>query len=858
MRCSRARALIFFLAMCVGPVVVHAQETRRVVVGPQYAASGFNAAWLGDGYRALWTTEVSLPVLDLRQTAGGLTPVRVVGQAQSLGLAFRGADGRAYTFRSLHKHPDRMLPEAWRDAWPGKLAQQLTVGTHPGAALIQASLARTIGLPATNPRIVVVPDDPALGEFRQQFANEIGTIDEYPLAGPEGSPGFMGATEILTSPQFWERWLASADNRPDSRAYLRARVLDLWVDNYDRHSGQWRWMRIPGKPLWQPLPEDPDFVLVRHDGLASRVVRGRLPDFLEFSARYPGRLEGPLNNCYEVDRWVMADLDRAAWDEVARDVVSRLTDETIDAALRALPPEWHAKGGAQSAADLKARRAGLVDYVLRVYALEAKAVDVRATNQDDTVTIARNGDDSVEVTITAPAGATPYFSRRFSPRETGEVRIYLHGGDDRVTRTGAPGGPIRVRIIGGGGRDVIDESASGGSDVWRDGGEVEVTRGRGTKVREGVWVNPAVAKETPWLEPRNHGHWSTFSTILGYSADTGALVGLGVTRTAWGFRTKQAAASQQTLRGAFATSDVSGVAEYLGTFRRPGSSLAWRVHALGSGIEGMNFYGLGNETPAETDRSKYRARQDLFMFAPSLRLELGKRFEAFAAPEVRYSRTKSEEGSIVDALQPIGADDLGQVVLRAGFSFDSRQRADAHGEGVVSSSPQIAQSEGRVTGISMQASGFAVPEAWDVKSGYGGVEGRLAAYVGNSRAHVAVRVGGRKVMGDYAWFDAAYVGGSNNRGYASHRFQGDSSAFGTVSLRSWLGAVPFLVPVKVGVVAFADTGRVWLEGEQSNTWHNSVGGGLLFQPVATQSVVFAAIAHGKEGNRYYAGIGYPF
>ena len=131
-------------------------------------------------------------MLDLQKTGGGLTPVRVVGQAQGLGLAFKGADGKAYTFRSLHKHPERMLPEEWRDRLPAKIAQDQSSHTHPAAGQILTPLQEAAGVAHTNPRLVVVPDDPALGEFRKTFAGEFGTIDEFPLPAAEGRPGFMG------------------------------------------------------------------------------------------------------------------------------------------------------------------------------------------------------------------------------------------------------------------------------------------------------------------------------------------------------------------------------------------------------------------------------------------------------------------------------------------------------------------------------------------------------------------------------------------------------------------------------------------------------------------------------------------
>ena len=233
------------IAFAVPPA--SAQEVRSVTAGAEYKAGGVFRFWFGDGYRDLWTTPIQAPVLDLKTVGGGLTPVRQVGQAQSMGLAFKGADGRAYTFRSLHKEPDRMLPEIWRNRLPGKIARDQTSGTHPAAAVILGPLAEAAGVAHADPRLVVMPDDPSLGEFQETFANQFGTIDEFPLAGPGGAPGFMGATEIISSAELWRRWLVGPENRIDSRSLLRARILDLWVDNFDRHKGQWRWMRVPGQ-----------------------------------------------------------------------------------------------------------------------------------------------------------------------------------------------------------------------------------------------------------------------------------------------------------------------------------------------------------------------------------------------------------------------------------------------------------------------------------------------------------------------------------------------------------------------------------------------------------------------------------
>ena len=51
---------------------------------------------------------------------------------------------------------------------------------------------------------------------------------------------------------------------------------------------------------------------------------------------------------------------------------------------------------------------------------------------------------------------------------------------------------------------------------------------------------------------------------------------------------------------------------------------------------------------------------------------------------------------------------------------------------------------------------------------------------------------------------------------------------------------------------------VWLENEESDTWHTSYGGGILLQPVLAPVTLHVIAADGKEGTRFYFGLGYPF
>lgn len=850
-----ARPLALAAACVLASAVLRADEVRQATAGAQYEASGWFRFLFGSGYRELWTTPFRAPVLDMSKEAGGLTPVRQIGGKQTLGLALQGKDGRAYTFRSLEKHPDRILPPEWRDGVAGHFVRDATSGTHPAAAVIYASLAEAAGVPATEARLVILADHPELGAFRKDFARQLGTFEEYPRPGGPGQPGFLGATEILSTLELWTRRLADPATRVDARALLRARLLDLWLDNYDRHGGQWRFMRLPGKALLEPLPEDPDMVLLHHDGVVKSGMRSSyVPRLLEFDASYPRRLDGVLMNAWGVDRWLLAELEASAFEEAARELQGRLGDDVIERALRRMPPEWYELSGAETLAALVARRERLVEYALRVHRYYAGKVDVQASDRSERVEIAREPDGTVVLTVAAAENAAaPYYRRRFVPGETREVRVHLHGGDDEVVSRGTADNRIRVRVIAGGGEKRVDDSRGGGTEVWPDAGSVVVAKGPGSEIRAAGWRPPKGDAEEPWDAPRSFGHWTIPHGMLWWTPDTELLIGAGFTRTSWGFRAEPYRA-EHTLRAALATADITGKVEYVGTLRREASGLGFRLQSFASGLEHVNFFGFGNESPDESDRSRYRSEYTETLVSPGLLLGAGRHLELSLGVDFRYSSSPTGDETLLGQAAPYGSGSFGSLGVRGGLVLDTRARPRqlrlALGEEELRPDPDRA---------TLRLGGFYVPATWDADSDYGGVDGELVGSLGSERAHLALRAGGRKVWGGYAWFDAAFLGGSNARAFHSNRFAGDASLYAGAELRVWFGTLDNpVLPLRLGGFALAESGRVFFAGEASNAWHHSFGGGLLLQPLGFPLTAHATVATGDEGTRFYFGSGYSF
>lgn len=153
------------------------------------------------------------------------------------------------------------------------------------------------------------------------------------------------------------------------------------------------------------------------------------------------------------------------------------------------------------------------------------------------------------------------------------------------------------------------------------------------------------------------------------------------------------------------------------------------------------------------------------------------------------------------------------------------------------------------------------PALFDLEEPFGLLHAQVAAFVSPSGGNptLAVRAGGRKLWGEYPYFDAALLGGGRNlRGLHEERFAGDASVFGSVELRLFLARLTFLLPMDVGALGFVDGGRVYLDGETSGEWHQGTGGGLWFAPLNRSTTVSVSMASAEGHTAFYAAMGFAF
>ncbi len=819
-----------------------AARRETVVVGEQFRRGGLHRLLFGANYRDLWTTPVELPVLDLRGFAGGLVPTRRVGHGQTQALALKGQDGRAYTFRPIVKDPIGLVPVELRDTLALGFVRDQMSSQHPAAHVVVPVLAQALGLLHNTPELVILPDDPALGEFRADFGNSVGDIEEF-----VGQKGFGGGLESLREDAMWKALDAGPEVRVDARAYLKARLLDHLIGDWDRHRGQWTFVRLPDTPLWQPIPEDRDQAFVRFQGLAISQLRGGLPLLVNFGTKH-SRLAGLTYDSWDVDRRLLTELEAHAWDEVAAEARAKLTDAVLAEAARRLPAAWFDRQGAELLAALRSRRDALPEHARRFYRYLAEEVDVRGTDQAERAEITRQAGGDVEIALysrAAGASAEPWFRRRFRRDETREVRLILLGGDDEVVARGPRGG-VRVRAVGGAGNDRYDDAAAGGLQVFDAEGASDVAAGPGTRVDQAPYKTPPPNPRADWMPARDWGRHTILPvTRLTYESDIGALLNVGFSTTGYGFR-KHPYADKQSLRLSFSSARRDGRIEYQGDFRRASAPLRFGLVARASELELLYFYGFGNATRdlGRTDEEFHRVEQTQVLLQPELRLSLGARARLGFGPMASYS--SSETGKrFIDALRPYGSGAFAQAGAQAGLEVDTRDKPGLPARGLLAS-----------------LGGAYYPAVLDVEKPFGELHGEARTWLGARSGRgpaLVLGAGGKRVFGRYPFHEAAHLGGGDSvRGLRKQRYAGDAALWASAELRVGLAKAFLLVPGQVGLFGLVDTGRVWLEGEDSDRWHTGAGGGVFFASPNGRSAVSLAVARseGRLGIYLRTGLGF--
>jgi hypothetical protein len=555
-------------------------------------------------------------------------------------------------------------------------------------------------------------------------------------------------------------------------------------------------------------------------------------------------MPGATWNGRNLDRRFLVGLDWPDWKAASDSLRAKLTDAVIDSAVAALPPEHYAIAGKSLSAALKNRRDHLEEAAQRYYRMLAEQVDVRATDGSDTARVVRESNGDLDVTLrrSDSTGAGPYFHRRFLGNTTKDLRIYLGPGDDQAVVLGRGSGGPQLRVLGDAGNDhLVDSSGQAKAKFYDEPGAPSQTTGHQSKVNRDPYAQPDPNDESF----RDWGQRWTATTLASYGPDIGFFIGGGRTFTTYRFR-KSPYSSRHRFRLGFASGPKTFRIDYLGDIYRESSRTSFELLLRASGIDVISFSGFGNEIAAPGDNEFYRVTQDAYRVQTAVSLGLTPHGKFRIGPFLRYSSTDNHPDRFLATLGPLyGTGKFGELGGAFDFRLDTRDRANA-----------------ATRGTAFEVGGSIFPALWDVDSVFGELHGEARAYL-SAKAPLdptlALRVGGKKLWGQYPFFESAFIGGASTvRLGRVNRYAGDASAYGSAELRFSLFQMELVLPAEIGIFGLADAGRVFLAGESSDKWHGAAGGGVSIAWLHRAFTVSTAVASGEERTSVYIQAGYGF
>ena len=447
-------------------------DSALVTAGRHYQRGPLGRFVLGPHYRRAWAEPVMLPVLrPARLAPGGLTFVKMGGGFQTTSLTMADSAGRSYAVRTIDKNPEKTLPKVLRATFVYGAVRDATSAAMPYGAFVVPPLAQAAGVPHSSPRPYYVrPDETGLGPGSERFQGRV-VLVERKYEGRENIDGpVAGASDLDETEEVLPARYHNQRDQLDGAAFVRARLLDMWLGDWDRHEGQWSWAGYaqPNRQrLWQPVPQDRDQVFFRFDdGWASWVISKLVGKFRTFGPRYES-IEGYTRNARFIDSRALPAVPRATYLATAHELQQRLTDAVIEQAVRqGLPPAVYAYEGPRMAAALKARRARLPAVADLFYRLQAEEVTVAGTDEKERFVVERRNDTATVVSVYSlekvPAGQAQgrlLYRRRFDPRETKTVRLYGLEGKDEFLVSGRVRHSPFIDIYGGPHEDLVRDSS---------------------------------------------------------------------------------------------------------------------------------------------------------------------------------------------------------------------------------------------------------------------------------------------------------------------------------------------------------------------------------------------------------------
>ncbi|WP_405608774.1 metallophosphoesterase [Polaribacter sp. Asnod1-A03] len=835
--------------------------------------TGFYQFLWGERYRKYFGTKIKAPTVQLDTLFGGLKPVRKGGGHQSKSLRLEDKNGSEYVMRALRKNATQYLQSVafkeqyiegqFSDTSTEALLSDVFTGSHPYAPFTIAKLSDAVGIYHSVPVLYYVPKQNTLGQFNEGFGDELYMIEERSASGHGDKKNFGFSDEIISTDDLLKKLDKNENHILDEEAYIRARLFDMLIGDWDRHEDQWRWAEFKkgDQTIYRPVPRDRDQAFsIFGDGFLLNAATTLIPT-LRLMKSYSDDLKNTkwFNlEPYPLDMAIITKSNKSVWDEQVQLIKNNLTNAVIEDAFNNIPEEVNDETIADIKRKLIGRRENLQSISDSYFYHINKFQVVKGTQKDDWFDVERLPNGQTKITVfTIKKGVKNKIShqRTYNKDETKEIWIYGLDDDDHFIVKGDGENLIKIRIIGGQNNDIYEITNSKRIKVYdyRSKKNTFLTKNVSKKLTDNYETN--VYDYTKIKDNEN-----LLIPTVGFNPDDGVKLGVSNVYTAYGFE-RNPFTSQHTLGASyfFATGgfEINYSSEFANIFK------TWNlgINAMFTSPKfSINYFGLGNNSInpeandfKDLDYNRIRIKKLFGGTYIHWQGELGAKVKIGAnLQNIKVENTLNrflytqfnENDPIFNNQQFINGE--------ASYQYENYDNKTFPTMGI-KTSLQLGHTSN--LGNNNDFTYFIPQISFDYK------------LIASGNLVLATKVKSHFNFGDdYEFYQAATIGGNDGlRGFRNQRFTGKNSFYHSSDIRWNLNKVKTgLAPLSIGVYAGFDYGKVW--GEENiiinptlsyKNWNNSYGGGL-FLNVADILAANIGAFNSTDGLRIAFKLGFDF
>lgn len=818
----------------------------------------------GDFYREEYSKNVRLPNINLDSLYGGVKVLRKGDSSLFRSLIVETESGDFYVIKAAKKESVQYLQHLFfKDSYVEDDLKQTVIETlindlhtasFPFSNAVVNALLKTVNVNFQNSEYVYLPKQKGLGSYNTFIGDEVCIIEPLPYYNKNQSTS--NTNKIISSEDLFERLRDGAKSSVNEEIYVNARLIDLLVGDWGRDKNNWYWKQVykANKVVYEPIPINREQAFSKFDGVIFDIARGiaePMNQFQDYNKEIDKKsIKWLTHSAIQLDRvFIQVNSDKL-WLEQVKFIKNQLTDEVIDSIFNQINANYDSVYIDEIQKRVIQRRDQLEEIVRFYLSMLDKLIILQGSDNEDIIKIFRLDNDLTKIQIyekQIEEEPMLVLDRNFNSQATKEIWIYMLDGNDQLNISGSGNSKIKIRIVGGLGDDQFD-ILNGKNCIIYDNKKNK----RSVSSRKHATLNFTDNYELNIFDyNKNISSSNAILPSFGYNPDDGFMLGVSNTYTIRGFERAPFTQRHQLKVGYYFATEGFDIA-YNGDFANFISDWNLGINGfLTSESYSYNYFGLGNETENFDNQKGFNYNRVRMAFQS---LSMGVYKNGYLGDTYGFKfgfegvNVRDTPGRFITEFPP--RDDISTFSQKYFATVSATYNYQSFDDYIVPT---------RGMYFDVNLSGISNVET--INTSFLSFDTKLSFYnalIRNRRLVLKTTLNSSFRSGDsFMFYQAAHLGGKSGlRGYRAQRFSGSKAIVSNLDFRySFNNFKTKLIPLKFGVFAGYDFGRVWYNEKKSKVWHDSYGGGFWVSSLDIMSANFNLFGS-SEGLRFSFGFNF--